>query len=111
VVEPSRFTDGGSVRWGALAGAVFGGAILAVWEGITRVILVWFDAQAEILAGIATFLASVVTVIVSGGGAVITGSFGEATEIVSGAGPLAFAGSVVVVLATVYVIALGVSRL
>lgn len=111
MVDPSRFTDGGSVRWGALAGAVVGGAILAVYDGIIRVILAFRDFQLKPLEGIATFLASVVTVIVSGGGAVITGSFSEATEIATGAGPLAFAVSVLVVLSTLYVVAQGVSRL
>lgn len=109
-VTASDFVNGATVKWGALASTVFGGLYLGIMTGWIEVVLAVFGAATGLLDGFASWLATVAAVVFGTPGAVVSGSYRQLLEAAGTAGVAAWLATLVGLVALMYVLELGVSR-
>ena len=107
-VSPSEFIDGRSIRWGYLAAAFFGSAILTLWSGLTEFIVESGSAAGSLLGGLGGGVSVLLEELL---GIPVDATDAAARELILWLdllGPLAFPVGILISLVTIAVIRRGV---
>ncbi len=103
-IKQSFIDSDGSVLWGRLLSAIFGGAWLAVATGVTNTILATLESSAGLYSALGGFFAALVRTLLGAPGAGLDEGYSQLTAYISGMGPLAFAASVASVLLMAWIV-------
>lgn len=109
-ITQSFIAEDGSIKWGRLTTAVFGGAWLAVTTGIVNTVLATVEVVAGLYTAIGGFLASIVTVLIGGPTTAISTSFAELTSFIATMGLLGFVAAVISTLLLAQIVSWGVQN-
>lgn len=94
-----NFVDSdGSIQFDRLAAALSGGAVLAVFTGITNTIIAISEAVAGFYSALGGFLAALVNILVGTPGYALAESYDQLAAYIGTMGPVAFMASVASVL-------------
>lgn len=104
-IDDFRSADGTRILWGKLAEVLVGATVGAFFTGLISLILRVGDAFQALVNGLAEFTAALVQLRLAALVGIVEQSWRETLVVVEGAGPLAFAGAVGLVLATLYIVA------
>lgn len=92
-----KYVNGRSFDIVGLLGTLLGGVVLAVYDGVMRVILAAFDVPSALIDGLADWLSTFVWVLIGMPAAIVNGSFTELIATAGSAGIAGFAVGVVIV--------------
>lgn len=98
LIASNFVAEDGSILWDRLAAALSGGAVLAVFTGVTNTILAIFEGVTGFYSAFGGFLAALVNVLVGTPGYALAESYDQLAAYISTMGPLAFVASVASVL-------------
>lgn len=110
-ISASEFISGTRIRYGLLFSSIFGGTLLAVWEGLIGIVLSFGFGFRIVVDAATRFYVDLVRLLVAVPAAIAVQSFAPLEAAVANSGALGLVGGLVIVLGLIYAVRWGVRQL